>query len=352
MKVCVVNPNYYRSSGVTTVVRRLHRGVSAQGVDQYFVNCLYGSTEEDLDWIPEGRYRTFRLMAGSPAVLVGQTAAFLRWLRRSQIRVVHVHHRRLAALLSPLQGLGNFKLVYTAQLSYPPERWFWLTAPRAAVAISGSVAANLRATTRSRRLEVIGNPSDFPDQAPARGADAPGLPVICVARLDPVKGHAHLLRAWKALSDRGIRADLVLLGEGSLQAPLLAQAAALGIDRLVEFRGFRKDVAREFDGAAFAVLASEVEGHPVAVLEAAARGLPTLVTDVDGSRDCVPPEGRLPNRVPFGDADALADALAAWIGGPEAVVREGLAFYDFHKERNSTEVVGKKYADFYRDCLR
>ena len=34
MKVCVVNPNYYRSSGVTTVVRRLHQGVSGQGIDQ------------------------------------------------------------------------------------------------------------------------------------------------------------------------------------------------------------------------------------------------------------------------------------------------------------------------------
>jgi len=351
MKVCVVNPNYYRSSGVTTVVRRLHQGVSTQGIDQYFVNCLYGGTEDDLEWIPEGRHHIFRLMTGRPVELVRQMASFLVWLRRNRIPIVHVHHRRLAVLLHPLQGLGRFRLVYTSHLSYPFERWFWLLAPRTAVAISGSVAANLKMTARIKRLEIIGNPTDFPRQVPTRGAGRQDCSVICIARLDPVKGHEHLLRAWKLLSDRGIQAELVLLGEGSLKATLQAQASELKLSRLVKFRGFQRDVTSEMDRASFAVLVSEVEGLPVTVLEAASRGLPTLVTDVDGSRECVPPDQRLPNRIPFGDAPALADALAAWIEQPDLVIEEGRAFYDFHKERHSTEVVGEKYADLYRSCV-
>ena len=350
IKVCVVNPNYYRSSGVTTVVRRLHQGVSTQGIDQYFVNCLYGGAEDDLDWIPERRHHVFRLMTSRPVELIRQMASFLLWLPRNQIPVVHVHHRRLAVLLRPFQGLGRFRLVYTSHLSYPFEWWFWLLAPHTAVAISSSVAANLKVTARINRLEIIGNPTDFPSQIPTRGAGL-SRPVICVARLDPVKGHEHLLRAWKALSDRGIQAELLLLGEGSLRAALQGQAGELGISRLVDFRGFQKDVTLEIDRASFAVLASEVEGLPVAVLEAASRGLPTLVTDVDGSRECVPPDQGLPNRVPFGNAPALADALAAWLEDPDAVAREGLAFHDFHKERHSTEVIGKKYADLYRKCI-
>ena len=98
IKVCIVNPNYYRSSGVTTVVRRLHRGVSTQGIDQYFVNCLYGGTEDDLEWIPEERHHISRLMTSSPVELIRQVASFLLWLRRNRIPLVHVHHRRLAAL--------------------------------------------------------------------------------------------------------------------------------------------------------------------------------------------------------------------------------------------------------------
>lgn len=354
MKVCVVNPNYYRSSGVTVAIKRIHRGALLQGVDQQFVGCDHGDGSEDVEWMPQGTPKTFRLMTSSPVLLVSQLRAFLRWLRDEQIRVVHVHHRRLAVLLGPMQKLGGFRLVYTAQLSYPFAPWFWLAGPQRAVAISESVAANLRATTRNKRIDIVGNPSDFPEHCPVaaheRAAEGARPSVICVARLDPVKGHTHLISAWKLLADRGIPANLVLLGEGALKETLQAQVRDLGLERLVGFRGFQQDVAGETDRCQFAVLASQVEGHPLVVIEVAARGLATLVTDVDGSRDCVPPDQRLPNRIPFGDAPALADALAAWIDQPDLVVREGRAFYDFHKERNSTEVVGKKYADLYRSC--
>ena len=350
MKVCVVSADYYRSSGVTVAIKRIYRGVLSQGVDQQFVGCDHKGKSEDVEWMPLGMPKTFRLMTSNPVHLVSQLRAFLRWLRSEHIPVVHVHHRRLAVLLRPMQRFGGFRLVYTAQLSYPFAFWFWLAGPRRAVAISESVAANLRATTRNKRIDVIGNPSDFPEHCPAESGEGAQPSVICVARLDPVKGHTHLISAWKLLADRGIPAKLVLLGEGALKETLQAQVRDLGLERLVEFRGFQQDVGREIERCRFAVLASQVEGHPLVVIEVAARGLATLVTDVDGSRDCVPPDQHLPNRIPFGDAPALADALAAWIGQPDLVVGEGRAFYDFHKERHSTEVVGKKYADLYRSC--
>jgi|GEM_PF-2143861 len=358
MKVCVVNPNYYRSSGVTIAIKRIHRGTLSQDVDQYFIGCGYGDQGEDVDWMPAGRLQTFDLMTSNPVRLAQHLRAFLRWLRSEQIRVVHVHHRRLAALLRPAQRFGNFRLVYTAQLSYPYAFWFWLTGPRQGVAISKSVAANLRATTRIKQIDIIGNPSDFPDQCPSSAgeqtppSDQTPPSIICVARLDLVKGHTHLIDAWKLLAARNISAKLILLGEGTLKEALQAQVRDLGLERLIEFRGFQPDIGEEMDHCRFAVLASKVEGHPLAVIEAASRGLATLVTDVDGSRDCVPPDQHLPNRIPFGDAPALAEALAAWIEQPERVTQEGRAFYDFHKEHHSIEVIGQKYATLYRECIK
>ncbi len=352
MKVCVVNPNYYRSSGVTVAARRIFHGVTPLGIEQHFVDCRHGSQEEDISWIPPGRLLPFLLMDSHPVRLFQQTAAFLRWLRREGIGLVHVHHRRLAALLYPLQGFGRFRLIYTAQLSYPAETWFALTSPRSGVAISPSVAENLKKTTRITRIDIIGNPSDFPPECPdVRVPDVRGT-VICVARLDPVKAHVHLIAAWKILTERGIRAKLLLIGEGSLKQTLADQVDALGLTELVEFRGFQKDIPAEMNRCLFAVLASEVEGHPVVVMEAAARGRPTLVTDVDGSRDGVPPAAALTNRIPFGDPGKLADALAVWLEQPEAVVLEGRRFYDFHKEHHSTEVVGRRYAELYERTAR
>ena len=352
MKVCVVNPNYYRSSGVTVAARRIFQGVTPFGIEQHFVDCRHGSQEEDVSWIPPGRLHSFLLMDSHPVRLFQQTAAFLRWLRREQIAIVHVHHRRLAALLYPLQGLGRFRLIYTAQLSYPPKLWFALTSPRSGVAISPSVAENLRKTTRITQIDIIGNPSDFPPECPDVCISEEVCTVICVARLDPVKAHFHLIAAWKMLTERGIHARLLLVGEGSLKQTLVDQVDALGLTGLVEFRGFQKDIAAEMDRCLFAVLVSEVEGQGIVIIEAAARGRPTLVTDVDGSRDGVPPTANLSNRVPFGDPGKLADALAVWLEQPEVVVMEGRRFYDFHKERHSTEVVGRKYAELYERTAR
>ena len=352
MKVCIVNPNFYRSSGVTVAVRRIFQGVTPLGVEQYFVDCRHGSQEEDISWIPPGRLCSFLLMDNHPVRLIQQTAAFLRWLRREQIAIVHVHHRRLAALLYPFQGIGRFRLIYTAQLSYPAETWFTLFSPRTGVAISPSVAENLGKTTRITQIDIIGNPSDFPLECPEVRASEVSRTVLCVARLDPVKAHVHLIEAWKKLTERGTRAKLLLVGEGSLKQALVHQVSALGLTELVEFRGFRKDIAAEMDRCLFAVLVSEVEGHPVVVLEAAARGRPTLVTDVDGSRDGVPPSVNLPNRIPFGDVEKLAGALEVWLEQPEAVAQEGRLFYDFHKEHHSTEVIGRKYADLYERTAR
>lgn len=352
MKVCVVNPNYYRSGGVTVTIRRIHEAVETQGIDQYFVDCRYGDQEEDVDWMPEARLQSFRLMTKNPVLLFQQMSYFLRWLRENQIRVVHVHHRRLAALLHPFQGIANFRLIYTSHMNYPFEAWFWLLGPRLGVGISDSVAANLRETVRAVQVETIRNPIDFPDQCPLRLGGVSDPAVICIARLDPVKGHTHLIQAWKMLSDRHITAKLVLVGEGSRKEALLTQVRDNGLEHLVEFRGFQQNIAIDLDRCVFAVLASKMEGHPAVVIEAAAHGLPTLVTDVPGSRECVPPGAILPNLVPFGDAIAMADALSNWLEHPQSVVDEGRLFFDYHKARSSTSATAQLYADLYRSCVK
>lgn len=109
MKVCVVNPNYYRSSGVTVAIRRIFQGVSTFGIEQYFINCCYGSEEEDKDWIPQEQYCEFKLMTSNPVKLAYNALLFINWLRKHNIHIVHVHHRRLAAILSTLQFLGALK---------------------------------------------------------------------------------------------------------------------------------------------------------------------------------------------------------------------------------------------------
>jgi glycosyltransferase involved in cell wall biosynthesis len=343
----VVTPDFYRSSGVTTAMRQIYAGTRRNGIEHHFVSDRT-SLPEDTDWIPPGRRRTFRLMSTRPHVLLPALARFCRWTRREGIDIVHVHHRRLCSLLQPLERAGRFKVVYTAQLTYERSLLFWLASPKRAVAISSSVRANLLATTRLTDMALIGNPTEFPD-APAPPPDTESRPrAVCVARLEPVKGHAHLLRAWAQLRDSGCAAQLVVVGEGSLQPALTRLIGELSLDDLVELPGFSPDVAGEFDRASFAVLPSEREGHPLAVIEAAARGRPTLVTDVDGSRDCIPPDAAMPNGVPYGEPSVLADTLRKWFTDAAGVTAEGARWFSYHRSLYSSQAVGERYVAVYR----
>jgi glycosyltransferase involved in cell wall biosynthesis len=347
INVCVVNPNYYRSSGVSVAIRRIYESLPNAEIDQYFVDCGYGSEEADTSWIPQNRLSTFKLMTVNPVALIRACAAFLNWLEKNDIQVVHVHHRRLAVILNCLKIFRKYKLIYTGNLTYPYEFWFWLGSPRIATGISHSVLENIKRTTRAKQLHLISNGCDFPAECAPVDVSRVSATAICIARLDKVKGHEILLDAWSALLKRGHECRLLLVGEGELRQALERQAKYLGIDHAVEFRGFQRDVIPQIEQALFAVLPSQVEGHPIVLIEAAARGRASLVTDVDGSRDCVPPRHELPNLVQFGDSAGLAHALEAWFARPDLAVAEGRLFFDYLKSSSSTEIVGNEYRVLY-----
>lgn len=151
------------------------------------------------------------------------------------------------------------------------------------------------------------------DRAAARRAL--GLPselpiLLTPARLHPQKRHADLLAALAHL-DEGGRRDWLLLcaGEGELRAALEAQAAAAGLAGRVRFLGRRSDLPRLYAAADLVVLASAVEGQPLAALEAQAASRPVLATAVGGVPEVVA-DGRSGLLVPPGDPAALAAALA------------------------------------------
>jgi len=349
INVCVVNPNFYRSSGVSTAIRRIYETLPRNAVQQYFVECGYGSHQEDHSWIPGDSLICFRLMALNPFVLLPAGRNFLRWVKQRDICVVHVHHRRLAMMLEILRRFGRFQVIYTGNLTYPFQFAFWLLSPQVGTAVSRSVADNMRRTLRTRQIHLFSNGCDFPADCPTLNLPAVCRTAICIARLEQVKAHDRLLQAWAMLRERGHEYRLLLVGEGSLRQGLERQAKQLGIAHLIEFRGYHSNVNAHIDEALFAVLPSAVEGQPIVILEAAARGRATLVTDVDGSRDCVPPDATLPNRIAFGDVRGLADALQSWFARSPEVVEEGRRSFRFLRASSASDVVGGKYRALYEN---
>ncbi len=105
---------------------------------------------------------------------------------------------------------------------------------------------------------------------------------LAAARLVPQKDFPNLLRAFAPLA--GGKWKLLIAWDGPLKQQLEGLAKQLGLAEKVSFLGVRRDIPVLHNAADAFVLSSELEGLPLSVLEASASGLPSVVTDVGGTR--------------------------------------------------------------------
>ena len=98
------------------------------------------------------------------------------------------------------------------------------------------------------------------------------------------------------------------------------------------------------------VLPSYREGFPNTVLEAGAMGLPSIVTDINGSREIII-EGQNGTIIPSKDEHALYDAMQNMINNPEWGERMANNARDLIAKRFEQSYVRKCLYDFYDDIL-
>jgi glycosyltransferase involved in cell wall biosynthesis len=354
MRICMLNDNFYRGSGIAIAIRRLLICPAFADEDVYLVGCdaLQGrsSDQDDLSFIDPSRYRSFALMQSGPG-LFRALFEFGHWLRKMRFDLVHVHHRRLSVLAHLLTPITGVPVLFTGHLTFPEAAWFRELSPRRMTGVSPTVVAYLQRCTRARHIDLVYNAVPFEGER-FTSASARSQVALMIARLEPVKGINILIDAYAKLRDRGIHRAIEIFGEGSLRSVLEKQIKSLALEDQIFLRGFHPDVGSRLRSCAFHVLCSEREGFPNVVVEAGALGIPTLLTDVDGSRDTLPAGLCLPNGVRFGDSEALADALAKWYAAPTAVDEDGCRFHDFLKTRCEPNIVAEGYRKVYASLVR
>ena len=227
----------------------------------------------------------------------------------------------------------------------------------ATFAVTEEVQASLRGVA-AERAEVLVHGIDIDRVVEAAaghratvrdglGLRADEVVIGTVANLRVQKDYPTLLDAARLLVDRGVAFRLVAVGQGPLEREITSRRDELGLGDHVVLAGFRPDAVEVMAACDVFVLASAWEGLPVAVMEAAALGLPIVATSVGGIAEQFGPTDAL--LVPPRDPVALAGALEAVLTDPRrraelaSAARSAAARFDI---RRAIDTITTRYEQF------
>lgn len=175
---------------------------------------------------------------------------------------------------------------------------------------------------------------------------------VFVGRLVGDKGINELVEAFEKLNKEIPNTRLLLVGPEEQDLDPLKPTTLKKIQSIeaIEAVGSQKDVRPWLVASDAFILPSYREGFPNVVIEAGAMGLPSIVTDINGSREIVM-EGENGVIVPPRNANALYSAMKEFVERPDWVKAMGEKSRPLIARRFEQSFVRACLLDFYREIL-
>jgi glycosyltransferase involved in cell wall biosynthesis len=276
------------------------------------------------------------------AIIYSQGVCVLRGIHEFSPRLIVNPHG-----LESFQTLSFRDWATTAPFRIVQRRTF--RHARFLVSLGGRLTSILhREAGDGDRVIVLPNGVNLPNAVPSRPPrDGRPFRLLFVGRLARNKGIADLLEAMELLnrSGAGEHVQLDIAGAG----PMLEQLQRAGDWTNVKLWGKVSDARLEelYEHADAFILPTLFEGMPTVVLEAMARSLPVLVTDVGATRELVDESnGRI---IAKKDARGLAARILELIEMPEHSLHAlGRAGYERAKTRFTWPHVADRHVDLFR----
>ena len=157
---------------------------------------------------------------------------------------------------------------------------------------------------------------------------------VQVANLNPVKDQSMLLRAMCRLVDAGLDFHLDVVGQDTLRGRVQIESRVLNLTDRVHFHGYKPvpKLIPHYRQAHLFLQTSRHESQGVALLEAAATGVPAIGTAVGLIPEL---DGTAAVAVPPGDDEAMAQAILAIISDEARWQRMSAAAQTFASHYNA-----------------
>ena len=112
----------------------------------------------------------------------------------------------------------------------------------------------------------------------------------------------------------------------------------LGLENVVQFKGYTQDMETVYNTAELLVLSSRYEGAPLAIVEAQSHGVPVIAYDINyGPADLIQ-DGQSGFLVPSGNVNDLAAKIEEYFASPELMEKLNEGAYESAKRFSSDNV--------------
>lgn len=288
---------------------------------------------------------------------------FARFLKQRRVDILHSHlfgpvtGACFSAYLAGIPHIGTLHDIYTIEEKKRRIRYVQLSSlfGTRLVTVSRQMKTYLTrlGTFDDAALQTIVNGMDLDkfnlccsrEQHPELGLGPDDVVLICVGRLEKIKGHDVLLQAFGRMQP-GKHAKLLIVGDGPCRQELERQIIEEGLQQNVRMLGQRNDIPDLLNLCDCFVLSSRSEGLSCSIIEAMAAGLPVIATDVGGNSELVV-HGENGYIVPPDHAVILSLRLQSIIDDSARRRKFGEMSLQFARGRYSLEAMIGKYADSY-----
>lgn len=183
------------------------------------------------------------------------------------------------------------------------------------------------------------------------GIDEDAIVFLSAGRLTEQKRYDVLVQAVSLLDEPNLQYVSLVAGTGPLEAHVRELVNKHGLDHRIQLLGVRDDVPDLMKAADCFLMTSEVEGLPMALLEAMMLGLPTVSTAVGAIPDVVE-DGVTGRLMPSEDISAIAAALREVLLAPEQLRVWGEQAREQARSRYSASLMSQKYERLYESLLQ
>jgi glycosyltransferase involved in cell wall biosynthesis len=176
--------------------------------------------------------------------------------------------------------------------------------------------------------------------------------VISTRNLEPVYDVSTLIKAIPYVVDERPNTYFLIVGEGTLRHQLEELTSKLGVAKSVRFVGsvLNREMPRFLGASDIFVSTSLSDTRSVSLLEAMANGLPAVVTDLEGNKECVK-EGVNGFLFAKGDFKVLAEKIIYLLRDEDTRRRFGIINRQYVEKEGSYEKEMGKMEKLYKGLV-